>query len=62
MAKHLIAYKQKISEEWLEKQNKDNKNDVPKDNTSDNETSKDPVYKKLTKSIKINLKPLNFIF
>ena len=47
MAKRLIAYKQKISEEWLEKKNKENKNDQ-----SDNETSEDPIYKKLTKNIK----------
>ena len=46
MAKRLIAYKQKISEEWLEKKNKDNKD------TSDNETSEEPVVKKLTKFIK----------
>ena len=47
MAKRLIAYKQKISEEWLEKKNKENKNDQ-----SDNETSEEPVVKKLTKFIK----------
>jgi hypothetical protein len=47
MAKRLIAYKQKISEEWLEKKNKENKNDE-----SDDETSEDPIYKKLTKNIK----------
>ena len=46
MAKRLIAYKQKISEEWLEKKNKDNKD------TSDNETSEEPVVKRLTKFIK----------
>jgi hypothetical protein len=46
MAKRLIAYKQKISEEWLEKKNKDNKDE------SDDETSEDPIYKKLTKHIK----------
>ena len=38
MAKRLIAYKQKISEEWLEKKNKENKNDQ-----SDNETSEDTI-------------------
>ena len=37
MAKRLIAYKQKISEEWLEKKNKENKNE------SDNETSEDTI-------------------
>ena len=47
MAKRLIAYKQKISEEWLEKQNKENKNEQ-----SDNETSEEPVVKRLTKFIK----------
>ena len=45
MAKRLIAYKQKISEEWLEKKNV-NKNE------SDDESSEDPIYKKLTKNIK----------
>ena len=35
MAKRLIAYKQKISEEWLEKKNKENKNDQSDDETSD---------------------------
>ena len=43
MAKRLIEYKQKISEQWLEKStNKE----------SDNETSEEPVVKKLTKYIK----------
>ena len=46
MAKRLIAYKQKISEEWLKKKNKESKNE------SDNETSEEPVVKKLTKFIK----------
>ena len=46
MAKRLIAYKQKNSEEWLEKKNKESKNE------SDNETSEEPVVKKLTKFIK----------
>ena len=46
MAKRLIAYKQKISEEWLEKKNNESKNE------SDNESSEDPVVKKLTKNIK----------
>ncbi len=52
MAKRLIAYKQKISEEWLEKKNKESKNDQPKGDTSDNETSEEPVVKRLTKFIK----------
>ena len=44
MAKRLIAYKQKISEEWLEKKNKESKNDQPHSgNTSDNETSEDTI-------------------
>ena len=47
MAKRLIAYKQKISEEWLEKKNKENKSDQ-----SDNETSEEPFVKRLTKFIK----------
>ena len=47
MAKRLIAYKQKISEEWFEKKNNENKNDQ-----SDNETSEEPVVKRLTKFIK----------
>jgi topoisomerase IA-like protein len=47
MAQRLIAYKQKISEEWLEKKNKENKNDQ-----SDNETSEEPFVKRLTKFIK----------
>ena len=46
MAKRLIAYKQKISEEWLEKKNNESKNE------SDNETSEDPVVKKIFKSFK----------
>jgi topoisomerase IA-like protein len=46
MAKRLIAYKQKISEQWLEKQNNESKNE------SDDESSEDPVVKKLTKNIK----------
>ena len=46
MAQRLIAYKQKISKEWLEKKNNESKNE------SDDETSEDPVVKKLTKNIK----------
>ena len=48
MAKRLIAYKQKMSEEWIEKKN----NDQPKGDTSDNETSEEPFVKRLTKFIK----------
>jgi topoisomerase IA-like protein len=43
MAKRLIAYKQKISEEWLEK-----KNSTIKDE-SDDESSENSIVKKLTK-------------
>ena len=39
MAQRLIAYKKKRSEEWLEKKNKESKNE------SDNETSEEPVVK-----------------
>ena len=46
MSKLLIAYKQKISEEWLEKKNNESKNE------SDDETSEDPVVKKLFKNFK----------
>ena len=46
MAERLIAYKKKISEEWLEKKNNESKNE------SDAETSEDPVVKKLFKSFK----------
>jgi topoisomerase IA-like protein len=55
MAKRLIAYKQKISEEWFEKKNNETKNDQPSQSrgaTSDNETSEEPVVKRLTKFIK----------
>ncbi len=55
MAKRLIAYKQKISEEWFEKKNNETKNDQPsqsRGDTSDNETSEEPVVKRLTKFIK----------
>ncbi len=43
MAKRLIAYKQKISEDWLEK-----KNSTIKDE-SDDESSENSIVKKLTK-------------
>ena len=43
MAERLIAYKQKISEEWLEK-----KNNTIKDE-SDDESSENSIVKKLTK-------------
>ncbi len=43
MAKRLIAYKQKTSEEWLEK-----KNSTIKDE-SDDESSENSIVKKLTK-------------
>ncbi len=41
MAKRLIAYKQKNIRKWLEKKNKDKKDE------SDDETSEDQIYKKL---------------
>ena len=43
MAKRLIAYKQKISEEWLEKKNSKDE--------SDDESSESSIVKKLTKSV-----------
>ena len=44
MAKRLIAYKQKISEEWLQK-----KNSTIKDESDDDESSENSIVKKLTK-------------
>ncbi len=47
MAKRLMAYKQKISEEWLEKKNINSKNDPPgRGDKSDEENSEDPIEKK----------------
>jgi hypothetical protein len=46
LAIRLIAYEQKISEHWLDKKNDETKNE------SDNETSEEPVVKRLTKFIK----------
>ena len=46
MAKRLIAYKQKISQEYCVKNENKSKNE------SDNETSEEPVVKRLTKFIK----------
>ena len=48
MAKRLIAYKQKISEEWLEKKN-NNKNDQ-----SDSEVSEDTIKIKIKNNLKIS--------
>jgi hypothetical protein len=45
MAKRLIAYKQKISQQWLEKQ----KQKIENDDISDNESSEEPITKKLSK-------------
>jgi len=45
MAKHLIAYKQKISQQWLEKQ----KQKIENNDFSDNESSEEPITKKLLK-------------
>ena len=47
MAKRLIAYKQKISEEWLEKKN-NNKNDE-----SDSEVSENTIKIKIKNNLKI---------
>ena len=46
MAKRLIVYKQKISEQWLEK-----KNSNSKDESDDDESSESSIVKKLTKSV-----------
>ena len=46
MAKRIIAYKQKISEQWLEK-----KNSNSKDESDDDESSESSIVKKLTKSV-----------
>ena len=43
MAKRLIVYKQKISEQWLEKKNSNSKDE------SDDESSESSIVKKLTK-------------
>jgi len=45
MAKRLIVYKQKISEQWLEKKNRNSKDE------SDDESSESSIVKKLTKSV-----------
>ena len=45
MAKRLIAYKQKISQQWLEKQ----KQKIENGDISDNERSEEPIAKKLSK-------------
>ena len=45
IAKRLIAYKQKISEQWLEKKNSNSKDE------SDDESSESSIVKKLTKSV-----------
>ena len=45
MAKRLIAYKQEISQQWLEKQ----KQKIENDDISDNESSEEPITKKLLK-------------
>ena len=43
MAKRIISYKQKISEQWLEKKNSNSKDE------SDDESSESSIVKKLTK-------------
>ena len=45
MAKCLIAYKQKISQQWLEKQ----KQKIENGDISDDESSEEPITKKLLK-------------
>jgi topoisomerase IA-like protein len=45
MAKRLIAYKQKISQQWLKKQ----KQKIENGDISDNESSEEPITKKLSK-------------
>ena len=45
MAKRIISYKQKISEQWLEKKNSNSKDE------SDDESSESSIVKKLTKSV-----------
>ena len=45
MAKRIIAYKQKISEQWLEKKNSNSKDE------SDDKSSESSIVKKLTKSV-----------
>ena len=45
MAKRIIAYKQKNSEQWLEKKNSNSKDE------SDDESSESSIVKKLTKSV-----------
>ena len=45
MAKRLIAYKQKISQQWLEKQ----KQKIENGDISDDESSEEPITKKLLK-------------
>ena len=44
MAKRILAYKQKISEQWLEK-----KNSNSKDESDDDESSESSIVKKLTR-------------
>jgi hypothetical protein len=45
MAKRLIAYKQKISQQWLEKQ----KQKIENGDKNDNESCEEPITKKLSK-------------
>ena len=45
MAKRLIAYKQKISQQWLEKR----KQKIENGDISDDESSEEPITKKLLK-------------
>ena len=46
MAKRIIAYKQKISEQWLEKKNKEDKNESEDEDESDTPPKKEMVLTK----------------
>ena len=52
MAERLIAYKKKISEEWLEKQNNDKNDESENETESDGEPpKKEMILTKINKSI-----------
>ena len=51
MAKRIIAYKQKISEQWLEKKNKEDKNESEDEDESDTPPKKEMVLTKNKKEI-----------
>ncbi len=50
MAKRLIAYKQKLSQQWLEKR----KEKLENGDFSDNESSEEPITKKLSNEFKFS--------